>query len=148
MILYNSNSIHLNNRKKTEYFPWLRHFSEQMSLCGYKIRTNFTLSSGVSFITGTYIRWNTCSTILTLWIANSWNNHVKMIRFLSTLLVLKFSSEQFANPSKRSLNFNTMRNTVRIFCTISTYTCRYISCTLRFEPFAYRAVSHVMLTHS
>ena len=142
LILSNSNFIHLHNRKKAKYFPWLgilmnRNEPTYFLIYDFKIRTNFTLSSGVSFITGTYIRWNTCSTILALWIANSWNNQLNSYSFIY-LFGLKFSffffilHEECAYPSKKSLNFNNIRNTFRVFCNISTY--KYTSFTLRFEP--------------
>ena len=72
----NVNSIHLLNRKKWNSFQdkaILMNRKEPFYLLIYdfEIRTNFTLSSSVSFITGTYIRCNTCSTILAIRIAIS-----------------------------------------------------------------------------
>ena len=101
----------------------------------FEIRTNFTLSSSVSFITGTYIRCNTCSTILAIRIANSWNNQVMVTSFcLHFWFKIRLFHFWCANPSNRPLNFNNKRKTVRVSCTIFTY--RYISCPQRFEPLA------------
>ena len=101
-----------------------------------RIRTNFTLPSGESFITGTYIRWNTCSTIFAMWIADSWNNQVIVTLFFVYIFGFKnfiyFTfDEQYVNQSKKSLNFKNIRKTVRIFCTISNY--KYTSCTLSIQ---------------
>ena len=69
-----------------EFFPRLSYSYEQKGaflrvIYDFEIRTNFTLSSSVRFITGTYIRCNTCSTILAIRIANSWNNQVMVTSF-------------------------------------------------------------------